>query len=86
MKYGGKLYGRMGRRYIPLVATSQDVDRLTEEVAMYKGMLQRVQQWGMIEGPFINPDTERLFVALDNMLAEQGNAHFAGSDNPPEMG
>lgn len=31
MKYEGPLYGKMGRRYIPLRQTSEDVDRMEYE-------------------------------------------------------
>ncbi len=31
MEYHGKLYGKVGRRQIPLTFTSEDVDRLEKE-------------------------------------------------------
>lgn len=31
MKYAGKLYGKIGRKYIPLKLTSDDVDTLERE-------------------------------------------------------
>ena len=34
MQYTGKLYGKMGRKYIPLAIDSQEVDRLQEREKM----------------------------------------------------
>ena len=33
MNYSGKLYGKVGKTYIPLVLTSEDVDRMKPELA-----------------------------------------------------
>lgn len=33
MEYSGKLYGKIGRRYVPLKQTSEDVDKLERDNA-----------------------------------------------------
>ncbi|MFA5452820.1 MAG: hypothetical protein WC248_04555 [Candidatus Methanomethylophilaceae archaeon] len=35
MKYQGKLYGKVGRKYIPLALTSDDVDKLEAKSTAY---------------------------------------------------
>ena len=42
MEYTGKLYGKIGRRYIPLTLTSEDVDRL---VQWKKEAMQVLAEW-----------------------------------------
>lgn len=32
MEYKGKLYGKIGRRYIPLILTSEEVDAMAEQI------------------------------------------------------
>jgi hypothetical protein len=48
MNYIGKLYGKMGRRTIPLVLTSEDVDRIEKErdnLAAWKAGHLKVNEW-----------------------------------------
>lgn len=45
MEYTGKLYGKIGRRLIPLTMTSEEVDRLVEENAKMKEALQRIAEY-----------------------------------------
>ena len=42
MEYAGKLYGKIGRRYIPLTLTSDDVDRLE---GWKKEAMQVLAEW-----------------------------------------
>lgn len=39
MEYHGKLYGKVGRRQIPLTLTSDDVDRMTDDLATAKKLI-----------------------------------------------
>lgn len=41
MNYEGKLYGKVGRRLIPLTMTSQDVDRMEHEVRELREALEK---------------------------------------------
>jgi hypothetical protein len=45
MEYTGKLYGKIGRRIIPLTLTSEDVDKLEKENREMKGRISALQYW-----------------------------------------
>jgi hypothetical protein len=41
MNYQGPLFAKVGRKYVPLVQTSEDFDRLERENIRLRGLLQR---------------------------------------------
>ena len=43
MNYIGKLYGKYAGKYIPLTATSEDVDKLERENARLREVMARLQ-------------------------------------------
>lgn len=43
MTYSGNLYGKIGNRYIPLAATSQDVDRMEAELEKWRSLPAKVE-------------------------------------------
>lgn len=51
MTYSGKLYGKIGRRTIPLVLTSEDVDAMQRELAEAWHLLNVLCQNILDDGP-----------------------------------
>jgi hypothetical protein len=52
MEYTGKLYGKIGRRMIPLVLTSEDVDRMDRanaDLVIQAGRLESALKYASIE-------------------------------------
>ena len=45
MQYTGKLYGKIGRRVIPLTLTSEDVDKMERENREMKKQIAALQYW-----------------------------------------
>jgi len=46
MKYTGKLYGRIGRKFCPVEMTSDDVDALQERADRMENALKRIRNNG----------------------------------------
>ena len=47
---GGKLYGKCGSRYIPLIMTSEDVDRLQLELQNREREIEELRRWTSVNG------------------------------------
>lgn len=45
MEYQGKLYGKVGKKYFPLIETTEDIDRLKAENAKMKAALAHIKNW-----------------------------------------
>lgn len=56
MEYHGKLYGKVGRRQIPLTLTSEDVDRLEKERDAFKAELENIANASMRKWEMNNDD------------------------------
>lgn len=48
MQYSGKLYGKIGRKYIPLVLTSDDVENLQQECCQLKNTVSKATEWSLL--------------------------------------
>ena len=49
MEYKGKLYGKIGRKYVPLKLTSDDCDRMQDQLHSARYMLEETTPEKMAE-------------------------------------
>lgn len=51
MQYSGKLYGKVGRKYIPLVLTSEEVDAMERDKARIDWLADPDNEIGLVQLP-----------------------------------
>lgn len=83
MKYTGPLFGKIGRRYVPLKMTSAEVDAMSAELAQHREALAlarealeacdtEVDSWGIPHQQiFNNNKVETALAAINRTLEEQ---------------
>jgi len=59
MKYTGKLYGKIGRRHIPLTMHSDQVDKMAPQIRTLLHCL--VEEMSANNGSFASSDTDTIF-------------------------
>lgn len=71
MKYTGKLYGKMGRKYIPLILTSEDVDAMERDKARLDWLADPDNRIGNVQLPVgaVIENIESLRAAIDAAMS-----------------
>lgn len=82
MEYQGKLYGKVGKSYFPLVLTTKDVDKLESE---NEALQQMRQDYARVTADLIivRHENERLKIRLEEYSVEvkSSNAGFMSKVN-----
>ena len=72
MNYSGKLYGKVGKTYIPLVLTSEDVDKMERELAEANRHIARLNETlgnAAIAFDTCSDQRDRLAEVLDEVMS-----------------
>ncbi len=78
MEYHGKLYGKMGRRLIPLTLTSEDVDRMQLAIQDRERQIEEMEichAAAMLHTQAIVDDANAMIAAIRNLRDVAGRFH-----------
>lgn len=90
MKYSGKLFGKIGNRYIPLRLTSAEVDEMEKDKARLDWLADPANEIGNVQLPVgaVTENIHSLRAALDAAMAgnyEKAAAVYEGQQSVERM-
>ena len=77
MKYIGNLFGKLGRTYIPLTMTSEEVDKMENDLKETKHLLNEAMRW--VYACRVNNDNQKRMIQKYEdfiRLKENGNTNI----------
>ncbi len=85
MNYTGKLYGKINRTYIPLIMTSDDVDKLERELSEARLLYNAAVIGGKLLGRDLDAaqkQRDSLADVLSEIIHEEGGTRGLATSNP----